>query len=163
MRYLVLGAGALGGYFGGMLLKGGADVTFLVRPARAAQLRRDGLVVKTQDGGELRIQAKTIQQGQVDGPYDVVLLCCKAYDLDGAMAAIAPAMGDQSVILPLLNGVRHIDALTERFGPERADGHQCCLDARRNYPAEPGADQHQRDWRIRRARIAPLHRNQDGA
>ncbi len=122
MRYLVLGAGALGGYFGGMLLKGGADVTFLVRPARAAQLRRDGLVVKTQDGGELRIQAKTIQQGQVDGPYDVVLLCCKAYDLDGAMAAIAPAMGDQSVILPLLNGVRHIDALTERFGPERVLG-----------------------------------------
>ena len=119
MRYLVLGAGALGGYFGGMLLKGGADVTFLVRPARAAQLRRDGLVVKTQDGGELRIQAKTIQQGQVDGPYDVVLLCCKAYDLDGAMAAIAPAMGEQSVILPLLNGVRHIDALTERFGPGR--------------------------------------------
>ena len=86
MRYLVLGAGALGGYFGGMLLKGGADVTFLVRPARAAQLRRDGLVVKTQDGGELRLQVKTIQQGQVDGPYDVVLLCCKAYDLDGAMA-----------------------------------------------------------------------------
>ncbi len=122
MRYLVLGAGALGGYFGGMLLKGGADVTFLVRPARAAQLRRDGLVVKTQDGGELRIQAKTIQQGQLDGPYDVVLLCCKAYDLDGAMAAIAPAMGDQSVILPLLNGVRHIDALTERFGPERVLG-----------------------------------------
>src|SRR5258705_2500701 len=122
MRYLVLGAGALGGFFGGMLLKGGADVTFLVRPARAAQLRRDGLVVKTQDGGELRIQAKTIQQGQLDGHYDVVLLCCKAYDLDGAMAAIAPAMGDQSVILPLLNGVRHIDALTERFGPERVLG-----------------------------------------
>jgi 2-dehydropantoate 2-reductase len=122
MRYLVLGAGALGGYFGGMLLKGGADVTFLVRPARAAQLRRDGLVVKTQDGGELRLQVKTIQQGQIDGPYDVVLLCCKAYDLDGAMAAIAPAMGEQSVILPLLNGVRHIDALTERFGPERVLG-----------------------------------------
>ena len=122
MRYLVLGAGALGGYFGGMLLKGGADVTFLVRPARAAQLRRDGLVVKTQDGGELRLQVKTIQQGQIDGPYDVVLLCCKAYDLDGAVAAIAPAMGDQSVILPLLNGVRHIDALTERFGPERVLG-----------------------------------------
>jgi len=122
MRYLVLGAGALGGYFGGMLLKGGADVTFLVRPARAAQLRRDGLVVKTQDGGELRVQGGTIQQGQVDGPYDVVLLCCKAYDLDGAMAAIAPAMGEQSVILPLLNGVRHIDALTERFGPERVLG-----------------------------------------
>ncbi len=121
MRYLVLGAGALGGYFGGMLLKGGADVTFLVRPKRAAQLQRDGLVVKSQDG-EIRTQAKTIQQGQFEGTYDVILLCCKAYDLTGAMAAIAPAMGDQSVILPLLNGVRHIDVLKERFGAKRVLG-----------------------------------------
>src|SRR5277367_895792 len=98
MRFLVLGAGALGGYFGGMLLKGGADVTFLVRPARAAQLQRDGLVIKTQDGGELRTQVRTVQQGQLDGTYDVVLLSCKAYDLAGAMDAIAPAMGEQSVI-----------------------------------------------------------------
>jgi 2-dehydropantoate 2-reductase len=116
MRYLILGAGALGGYFGGMLIKGGADVTFLVRPVRAAQLQRDGLVVKTQDGAELRTKVRTIQQGQVEGTYDVVLLTCKAYDLDSAMDAIAPAMGEQSVILPVLNGVRHIDVLTERFG-----------------------------------------------
>src|ERR1700676_3803186 len=116
MRYLILGAGALGGFFGGMLLKGGADVTFLVRPARAAQLKRDGLVIKTQDGGELRTQVRTVQKGQLDGTYDVVLLTCKAYDLDSAMDAIAPAMGEQSVIVPVLNGVRHIDVLTERFG-----------------------------------------------
>jgi 2-dehydropantoate 2-reductase len=117
MRYLILGAGALGGYFGGMLHTGGADVTFLVRPARAAQLNRDGLVIKMQDGGELRTQVKTVQQGQLDGTYDVVLLTCKAYDLDSAMDAIAPAMGEQSVIVPVLNGVRHIGILTERFGP----------------------------------------------
>jgi 2-dehydropantoate 2-reductase len=102
MRYLVLGAGALGGYFGGMLVKGGADVTFLVRPARAGQLQRDGLVVKLQDGGELRTKVQTVQQGQLSGTYDVILLCCKAYDLDTAMDAIAPAMSEQSVILPLL-------------------------------------------------------------
>jgi 2-dehydropantoate 2-reductase len=122
MRYLILGAGALGGYFGGMLLKGGADVTFLVRPARAAQLKRDGLVIKTQDGGELRTQVRTVQQGQLDVAYDVILLCCKAYDLDGAMDAIAPAIGEQSVIVPVLNGVRHIDVLTQRFGPGRVLG-----------------------------------------
>src|SRR5258708_33919298 len=118
MRYLVLGAGALGGYFGGMLLKGGADVTFLVRPKRADQLQRDGLVVKAQDG-EIRTPAKTIQQDQLQGTYDVILLCCKAYDLNSAMAAIAPAMGDQSVILPLLNGIRHIQFLKDRFGAKR--------------------------------------------
>lgn len=121
MRFLVLGAGALGGYFGGKLLKGGADVTFLVRPAREAQLKRDGLIVRTQDG-EIRARVKTAQQGQLQGTYDVVLLCCKAYDLKEAMTAIAPAMGDQSVVLPLLNGVRHIDDLTETFGSQRVLG-----------------------------------------
>ena len=122
MRYLILGAGALGGYFGGMLNKGGADLTFLVRPTRAAQLNRDGLVVKTQDGDELRTKVRTVQQGQLDGTYDVVLLSCKAYDLSGAMDAIAPAMTERTVILPLLNGVRHIDILTERFGRGRVLG-----------------------------------------
>jgi 2-dehydropantoate 2-reductase len=122
MRYLILGAGALGGYFGAMLIKGGADVTFLVRPTRAAQLKRDGLVVKTQDGGELRTQVKIVQQGQLEGTYDVVLLSCKAYDLGGAMDAIGPAIGEQSVIVPVLNGVRHIDVLTERFGSGRVLG-----------------------------------------
>jgi 2-dehydropantoate 2-reductase len=121
MRFLVLGAGALGGHFGGKLLKGGADVTFLVRPGRAAQLQRDGLVVKSQDG-KIRSPVKTIQQGQVDGAYDVVLLCCKSYDLDQAMNAIAPAMGQRSVILPLLNGIRHIDVLVDRFGADRVLG-----------------------------------------
>ncbi len=122
MRYLVLGAGALGGYFGGMLIKSGADVTFLVRPKRAAQLHQDGLVVKLQDGSELRSKAKTVQQGRLNGTYDVILLSCKAYDLDGAMDALAPAMTEQSVIVPVLNGVRHIDLLTRRFGQSRVLG-----------------------------------------
>ena len=129
MRYLILGAGALGGYFGGMLIKGGADVTFLVRPARAAQLNRDGLVIKLQDGGELRTQVRTVQQGELDGIYDVVLLTCKAYDLESAMDAIAPAMGEQSVIVPVLNGVRHIGFLTERFGPKRVLGGLTAINA----------------------------------
>src|SRR5262245_12267709 len=122
MRYLMLGAGALGGYFGGMLVKGGADVTFLVRPKRAAQLQRDGLVVKLQDGSELRTAVRTVQQGQLNGTYDVILLSCKAYDLDGAMDALTPAMTERSVIVPVLNGVRHIEVLTGRFGHARVLG-----------------------------------------
>jgi 2-dehydropantoate 2-reductase len=85
-------------------------------------LKRDGLVIKTQDGSELRTQVRTVQQGLLDGTYDVVLLSCKAYDLGGAMDAIAPAMGEQSVIVPVLNGVRHIDVLTDKFGPGRVLG-----------------------------------------
>jgi 2-dehydropantoate 2-reductase len=122
MRVLVLGAGALGGFFGSRLIKGGADVTFLVRPGRAAQLERDGLVVNGQDGDVFREPVKIVQEGGIEGPYDVVLLTCKAYDLDGAISAIAPAMGETSAVLPLLNGVRHIDVLTEKFGRGRVLG-----------------------------------------
>jgi 2-dehydropantoate 2-reductase len=121
LRFLVLGAGGLGGFFGGKLLKGGADVTFLVRPGRAAQLERDGLIVRSHDG-EIRSPVKTIQQGRIDGTFDVVLLCCKAYDLDSAIRAITPAMGEQSVVLPLLNGIRHYDVLSHAFGSQRVLG-----------------------------------------
>lgn len=121
MRFLVLGAGALGGFFGGKLVKGGADVAFLVRPKRAAQLQRDGLIVRSQDW-EIRTPVKTIQQGQIDAPFDVILLSCKAYDLGSAMDAIAPAVGPSSVILPMLNGMRHIDTLKERFGAHNVLG-----------------------------------------
>jgi 2-dehydropantoate 2-reductase len=128
MRFLVLGAGALGGLFGARLLKGGADVTFLARPNRAAQLRRDGLIAKTQDG-ELRFPAKTVQKGMIDGPYDTVLLCCKAYDLESAMNDLAPAIGDQSAVLPLLNGIRHITLLEKRFGSKHVLGGVTAINA----------------------------------
>jgi 2-dehydropantoate 2-reductase len=121
MQYLILGAGALGGLFGGRLLMGGADVTFLVRSKRAAQFTRDGLIVRMQDG-EIRTPVRTLQQRQIDSSYDVILLCCKAYDLDSAMGAIAPAIGPNSAILPVLNGVRHIDVLSDRFGKKHVLG-----------------------------------------
>jgi 2-dehydropantoate 2-reductase len=116
MRWLILGAGALGGFFGARLLQGGADVTFLVRPRREQQLQREGLVVHTQDGETLQYKVRTAQQGGLDGRYDVVLLACKAYDLASAMDAIAPAVGPGTAILPVLNGIRHIGLLEERFG-----------------------------------------------
>ena len=121
MRFLVLGAGALGGYFGGMLLKGGADVSFLVRPKRAAQLAEQGLIVKS-PGGDIKRPVKAMLSGEIDGYYDVVLLACKAYDLDSATEAIAPALGEDSAVLPLLNGISHISMLVDRFGPHRVLG-----------------------------------------
>jgi 2-dehydropantoate 2-reductase len=122
MRYLVLGAGALGGYFGARLIKGGADVTFLVRPRREQQLQRDGLVVHTQDGETLSYKVRSVQQGGIDKPFDIVLLTCKAYDLESAMDAIAPAVGSGTAILPVLNGIRHIDVLKQRFGAPQVLG-----------------------------------------
>jgi len=121
MRFLVLGAGALGGYFGGKLLQGGADVTFLVRPKRAAQLAEHGLVVKTHEG-EIRCPAKTLQAGQIASPFDVIVMSCKAYDLPAAMDAVAPAVGPGTAIWPVLNGVRHVATLSEQFGREQVLG-----------------------------------------
>ena len=121
MRFLVLGAGAIGGYFGGKLHKAGADVTFLVRPKRAAQLAARGLVLKTQTE-EINAPVKTVVAGQIDGPYDVIVLCCKAYDLADAMLAIAPAVGPGPAVLPFLNGIKHVSTLSDRFGPEQVLG-----------------------------------------
>jgi 2-dehydropantoate 2-reductase len=114
MRVLVVGAGAIGGYFGGRLLQAGRDVTFLVRPRRAEQIRENGFAVRVAAGGADELSARAIVSEQIEGPYDLVLVCCKAYDLESAMDGFAPAVGPETAILPLLNGLRHLDVLSER-------------------------------------------------
>jgi 2-dehydropantoate 2-reductase len=121
MRFLIVGAGALGGYYGGMLLKGGADVTFLVRPKRAAQLAERGLIVK-RAAGEFHTLVKTVLAGAIEDRYDIVLLACKAYDLDAAIEDFSPALSPSGAILPVLNGINHIDLLRDRFGAVRVLG-----------------------------------------
>ncbi|QQS11171.1 MAG: 2-dehydropantoate 2-reductase [Rhodospirillales bacterium] len=121
MKLLILGAGAVGGYFGGRLQQGGADVTFLVREARAAALARDGLRIKSTKG-DATLKVEAVTDGGRGGPYDLVLLTCKAYDLDAAIEAIAPAVGAHTAILPTLNGMRHLDVLDARFGAPRVLG-----------------------------------------
>ena len=123
MRVLVLGAGAVGGYFGGRMTEAGADVTFLVRPKRAELLAKEGLRIKSEVGGDLKLAPKCVTQDQVRADYDVVMLTAKAYDLDSAVQAIAPAMaGSRGYVLPFLNGMSHMEALGERFGAGRVLG-----------------------------------------
>ena len=121
MRVLVIGAGALGGYYGACLVRAGTDVTFLVRSARAEQLRRDGLRV-TSPHGDFAVQPKILLANELKEPFDVVLVGVKAYSLDDAMSQFAPAVGASTMILPILNGLKHIDALTARFGAEHVLG-----------------------------------------
>jgi 2-dehydropantoate 2-reductase len=128
MRILVVGAGAIGGYFGGRLLEAGRDVTFLVRPRRAEQLARTGLSIRSRLGNVDRA-APTILAEALREPFDLVLLSCKAYDLDDAMTSFAPAVGKDTAILPLLNGMRHLDALEQRFSPDAVLGGQCVISA----------------------------------
>ncbi|MDB5998446.1 MAG: 2-dehydropantoate 2-reductase [Rhizobacter sp.] len=135
MKILVLGAGAIGGYYGACLLAAGADVTFLVRPQRAAMLAEKGLVVrselapartavKTVTSANLKTSANTsaaVDAGPADR-FDVVLLACKGYDLESAMDAIAPAVERGAVVLPLLNGLSVYDRLDARFGRDAVLG-----------------------------------------
>jgi 2-dehydropantoate 2-reductase len=121
MRTLVIGAGALGGYYGGCLHRAGRDVTFLVRRRRAEQLARDGLRVVSPHG-DFAVPARTVLAGDLREPFDLVLLGVKSYALDEAMEQFAPAVGPTTTILPILNGIGHIDSLRTRFGADRVVG-----------------------------------------
>jgi 2-dehydropantoate 2-reductase len=117
MRVLVLGAGAVGGYFGGRLAEASRDVTFLVRPARAEVLKREALGVES-PLGNFRVPVKVATADTIVGPYDLILLTAKHYDLNAAIEAVRPGVGPQTAILPLLNGLVHLDRLAAAFGPE---------------------------------------------
>ena len=143
MRILVVGAGAVGGYFGGRLLQAGRDVTFLVRPRRAAELAKHGLMIRSPVGDFHRPSPPTVLQEGLAEPFDLVIMSCKAYDLDGAMASFAGAVGPATAILPLLNGMRHLDALAKRFGTERVLGGQCAISTTLG---DDGAIIHLNDW-----------------
>ncbi|MGN6527331.1 MAG: ketopantoate reductase family protein [Burkholderiaceae bacterium] len=116
MKILIVGAGATGGYFGARLAQAGRDVTFLVRPKRAESLRANGLRVRAAGGGEIVVRPKVVTAAELREPFELVLLTVKAFGLEGAIADIAPAVGPGTLILPVLNGVRHVDTLRERFG-----------------------------------------------
>src|SRR5215470_13433242 len=127
MRVLVLGAGAIGGYFGGRMLQAGRDVTFLVRPKRAGELASAGLVIKSPNGDVTLKNPPTVQADTIKDPFDVVLLSCKAFDLEDAIKSFAPAVGPNTSIIPMLNGMSHLDALDRKFGKDRVLGGLCAI------------------------------------
>ncbi|MBS0521520.1 MAG: 2-dehydropantoate 2-reductase [Proteobacteria bacterium] len=121
MKILILGAGAVGGYFGARLQQAGADVTFLLREPRASKIKAEGLVIKSTKG-DVVLPVKVVTKGSEGGPYDIVILTCKAYDLDSAIEAIAPAVGENTTIVPMLNGLAHLDVLDGKFGAAKVAG-----------------------------------------
>jgi 2-dehydropantoate 2-reductase len=132
MRFLVVGAGAIGGYFGGRMLQAGQDVTFLVRPRRAAELAEAGLVIKSPNGDVTLKNPPTVQADKLNEKFDAILLSCKAFDLEDAIKSFAPAVGPQTAIIPMLNGMRHLDILDAKFGRERVLGGLCAIAATLN-------------------------------
>jgi 2-dehydropantoate 2-reductase len=126
MRILVVGAGAVGGYFGGRLHEAGRDVSFLVHSQQAETLRTHGLRILS-PFGDATIHPKLVLAHDISGRYDLILLCVKAYSLDAAMNDFAGAVGASTMILPLLNGMRHIDLLASRFGDGNVIGGVCLV------------------------------------
>src|SRR3984885_1907484 len=125
MRILIVGAGAVGGYFGGRLIQAGRDVTFLVLPKRADQLQAQGLRIVSPTHGDFTARPKTITAALIASPYDVVFLSVKSYSLAAAIDDFAPAVGPQTVIIPVLNGMHHMDMLSQRFGQKSVLGGVC--------------------------------------
>jgi 2-dehydropantoate 2-reductase len=154
MRILVVGAGAIGGYFGARLAVAGRDVTFLVRPKRAEQLK-GGLIVRSPKGDAKVAAPKLVAEARepppgipslaAQSPFDLILLSCKSYDLDGAMSSFAPAVGPATMILPLLNGESHVDTLKKRFGAGAVLGGQCQISSTLD---EQGHIVHLNDWHL---------------
>lgn len=134
MRILVVGAGATGGYFGGRLLEAGRDVTFLVRPRRAAELSASGLIIRSAMGNVTLPHPPTVLAEEIREHFDLILLSAKAYDLENAMDSFAAAVDEQTAILPMLNGMRHLDMLDRRFGAARVLGGLCVISS----SLEPG-------------------------
>jgi 2-dehydropantoate 2-reductase len=143
MKFLILGAGAIGGYVGGRLIEAGRDATFLVREARRDQLERDGLRIESVYG-DFEGPVKTVTRDALAPDYDLILLTCKAYDLDDAIDAMAPAVGPGTMVFPILNGLRHIDILNERLGAEHVLAGTVKISVAR---MGNGMIKHMNDWR----------------
>jgi 2-dehydropantoate 2-reductase len=126
MEILVIGAGAVGGYFGGRLAQANRDVTFLVRAKRAEELKTKGLQIVS-PYGDLTLHPKTITASQISRPYDLILFGVKSYALPAAIHDFASAVGPETMILPTLNGMRHIDLLIARFGEHAVLGGVCLV------------------------------------
>ncbi|MBM3818009.1 MAG: 2-dehydropantoate 2-reductase [Acidimicrobiia bacterium] len=143
MRFLVLGAGGIGGYFGGRLVENGADVAFLVRERRREQLEADGLRIESVYGNAT-LRVASLVADDLKPRYDVVLLTCKAYDLASAIDAVAPGLARDGCVVPLLNGIAHLEPLNARFGLERVLGGTAQIGVTL---ARDGTVRHLNDWR----------------
>lgn len=128
MKILIVGAGAIGGYFGGRLLEKGEDVTFLVREGRKNKLQNTGLNIQSKHG-DLQLSPKVITKKEQSAPFDVVLISTKSYQLENAIEDVKSFVGDDTMILPLLNGMAHLQPLIKAFGEDRVIGGLCFVES----------------------------------
>ncbi|MDJ0331241.1 ketopantoate reductase family protein [Planococcus sp. S3-L1] len=128
MKILIVGAGAIGGYFGGRLVEKGEDVTFLVRANKKEILEKTGLNIRSKNG-DLQFSPKLITKSDNSKPFDVVLISTKSYQLTTAIEDVQPFVGPETMILPLLNGIAHLQILIRAFGEEKVLGGLCFVES----------------------------------
>lgn len=121
MRILVVGAGATGGYLGIRLAAAGRNVTFLVRERRKAKIRADGLKIRS-PLGDASVTPNLVTAREISSQFDLVILAVKAYQLEGALDDMSAAVGPETMILPVLNGMSHMDRISRRFSPQNLLG-----------------------------------------
>lgn len=167
MRVLVVGAGATGGYFGGRLLEKGVDVTFLVRGRREQQLKKDGLVIESPHGSTV-LTPKTIRAGEGDEPFDTVIISAKAYHLHVALKDAEPFVRDYTTIIPILNGMEHLEEMHSFFSRDQIIGGLCFIESTLNEAGHiiQSSDKHEMafgEWNGRRTdRIKELEEEFSG-
>ncbi|MBI36906.1 MAG: 2-dehydropantoate 2-reductase [Alphaproteobacteria bacterium] len=142
MKVLVLGAGAIGGYLGGRLAEAGQDITFLVRSTKKKQLDERGLRINSVFG-DLNSRVNTVTAKNVSANNDLVILACKSYHLKGALETATLSLKSDGAVLPILNGIVHLDELNSAFGPERVLGGTIKLSAT---CLPDGTIEHLNDW-----------------
>jgi 2-dehydropantoate 2-reductase len=116
MKIAILGAGGVGGYYGGLLAHSGQQVTFIARGAHLAAMRRDGLRVQSVHGDFVVRPAQATDDATEVGPVELVLVTVKSYDLKAAAEAARPLVGPGTAVLPLLNGLDAAERLAAVLG-----------------------------------------------
>lgn len=134
MVILVMGSGAVGGCYGGLLARAGEDVVFVARGAHLAAIQRDGLRVESATKDDFVVHPKALAKPDGSWKADLILFCVKGYDNAEAIEVIAPAVGDGTAILTLQNGIGSGDQLASKFGPDKVLLGAAYIDAMRKAP-----------------------------
>ncbi|WP_053218616.1 ketopantoate reductase family protein [Virgibacillus senegalensis] len=122
MKIVIVGAGALGAYFGARWKEAGEDVTFLVRPKRASQLKKHGLKIQSRQGDYYIEQPELVEDATKIQEADLVLLAVKGYHLDGTLEQLQVLTDKGAKVLPVLNGIEHIQILQKKLGKNNVLG-----------------------------------------
>lgn len=139
MKFAIFGTGGVGGYFGGRLAQAGEEVTFIARGDHLSVIQQTGLSVDSIRGDFVVNPAKATDSTESVGDVDVVILAIKGWQLDDAILHMKPLIGDATAVVPLLNGIEHMEALVNAFGSEHVLGGVCRISA---FIAEAGHIKH---------------------